>query len=263
MEKINEGKTKVIWALPNDEVLIESKDVITAGDGKRRDLMVGKAALATETTVNCFSLLTEAGIPNHFISQESETTFRAKRVNMIPIELVARRLALGSFLERNPHIETSTRFPTLCVEFFEKNDSLHDPYLRAVFERQKLQKFNAHKPCKEGFLSEQPFSTAPQLEIARWGEMRALTKSCFKVLEEGWARQNATLVDMKTEAGVTARGELVIGDVLDCDSWHLWKDGDPSQMMDKQPYRDGQPMSVVREAYEWVTENSAGLALAA
>jgi phosphoribosylaminoimidazole-succinocarboxamide synthase len=46
----------------------------------------------------------------------------------------------------------------------------------------------------------------------------------------------------------------VVGDVIDNDNWRIWPDGDPSRMMDRQLYRDGQPISDVADSYLWVAE---------
>ena len=53
---ITEGKTKRVFAVTEDQdlVWIESKDDITAGDGKKHDILDGKAALATCTTCDVF-----------------------------------------------------------------------------------------------------------------------------------------------------------------------------------------------------------------
>lgn len=62
-KKINEGKTKEIYELPNLPgcVLLQSKDQITAGNAARKDIMEGKAAIANTTTSCVFQLLQEAG----------------------------------------------------------------------------------------------------------------------------------------------------------------------------------------------------------
>ncbi|GAH60516.1 unnamed protein product, partial [marine sediment metagenome] len=103
-----------IWSTSNkDVVLIESRDDITAGDGVRHDIIAHKGVLATETTCNCFSLLNAKGIPTHFIERESERRFLALRAKMIPVELVARRIATGSYLKRHPETIEGTVFDPL------------------------------------------------------------------------------------------------------------------------------------------------------
>lgn len=116
-----EGKTKIIWQIPGTiEVLVESKDDITAGDRERHDVMQDKALFSTQTTVNCFDLLTRADIPNHFVRRETDITFRAQRVDMIPIELVARSRAFGSYLKRNPEVPEKVEFDELVFELFSE-----------------------------------------------------------------------------------------------------------------------------------------------
>ena len=68
--KIAEGKTKIVWE--GGEVLIESKDDITAGDGAKHDVIPGKGRLATATTCNVFRLLKACGLP--VAGQTEETT---------------------------------------------------------------------------------------------------------------------------------------------------------------------------------------------
>lgn len=62
-KKVNEGKTKEVFELPDMPgcVLMQSKDQITAGNAARKDRMEGKAAISNTTTSCVFQLLQESG----------------------------------------------------------------------------------------------------------------------------------------------------------------------------------------------------------
>lgn len=255
--RLAEGKTKIIWDLPGtDEVMIESKDDITAGDGEKRDVIEGKAALATQTTSNCFRLLELAGIPTHFVAQDGERSFRAKKVEMIPIELVARRIAFGSYLKRDPVVKPRTRFDDVRFEMFAKDDPNHDPILDYDFEAGTVSRFKAGAPVSSKTLVDAvPVNNSPFAITAEQQNVLAkLTIETFELLEAAWADQDVTLVDLKIECGVTQDGQIVVADVIDNDSWRIWPGGDPDQMVDKQLYRDGQPLDYVANRYAWVAE---------
>lgn len=235
---IAEGKTKIIRSVPgSQEVTITSKDDITAGDGAKKDILVGKGALATETTSSCFRLLNRMGIRTHFTRKVDERTFLARHADMIPIEVVARRVATGSFLQRNPEISEGVLFDPPVLEFFSKDDGNHDPLIIYDFVGKRVLRFNAHKPLKEGFIEEKPLE-----DPAAWSTLLGLTQTAsrvFAVLEAAWARQDVTLVDLKIECGFAKdTGRLMVADVIDNDSWRIWPRGDKTLMLDKQVYRN-------------------------
>ena len=239
---IAEGKTKRVYAhlgIPY-EVLIESKDDITAGDGVRHDVMPGKGEFATETTCNCFRLLAQNRIPNHFIQMVTPNMFRASRLRMIPMELVARRIATGSFLKRKPDVQEGTRFPKILIEFFLKDDANHDPLM---LWNKTCSCFSFHdpkKPMGKSRLKEfSPSVNGLPTKIEQVMQLMDLTGDTFFALEKAWAKQEVTLVDLKIECGVDAEtGKVLVGDVIDNDSWRIWPKGDKSRMLDKQLYRD-------------------------
>ncbi|HZM63905.1 MAG TPA: phosphoribosylaminoimidazolesuccinocarboxamide synthase [Candidatus Saccharimonadales bacterium] len=253
-KKIAEGKTKIIWEVPGtSKVLIESKDDITAGDGAKHDLLIGKAVPATRTTVNCFKLLERAGIPNHFISEENDRTFRAKRVNMIPVELVARRYGYGSYLKRHPEVARGAHLGGLVLEYFAKDDPNHDPILAYDFDRGVVRRHNAAQPISpESLIDEEPITKSPfGLSRGELMQLGQLTIATFKTLEAAWAKQDVVMADLKIEAGRAPA--LVVADVIDNDSWRLWPGGDPEQMMDKQLYREGRlPLDAIADKYALV-----------
>jgi len=212
-----EGKTKQIYAYPDDDSLayMVSKDQITAGDGVRRNQLAGKARWSTITTANVFRLLNREGIATAFVDQINDATLLVCRCSMLPIEEVMRRIATGSFLKRHPEVHEGTRFEPVLVETFFKDDAQHDPQ---IWEAGIVQ-----------------LGVATSQEIA-W--MAGQGRRVFEVLERAWASVNVTLVDLKIEFGRDAKGERLVADVIDNDSWRLGPDGDKNRMLDKQVYRN-------------------------
>jgi len=260
---LTEGKTKVILDAGDGTVLIRSKDDITAGDGARRDVMDGKAASSTTTTCNVFRLLRANDVPTHFVEQVDPVTFRARNVEMIPLELVARRIATGSFLDRHPDIAAGTVFEDLVFEIFEKDDANHDPLVTFDFGTGVVRRFvpNAKAAAELGagragdLISEEPLSDSryatltPEL-VAR---LRQLTLRTFAVVEQAWGAVGGTYFDFKIECGFDREtGELLVADVIDSDSGRL-RFGDKD--MSKEAYRDGsQSLADIKKNFDEVAE---------
>ena len=215
--KLAEGKTKIIYAHPekDDVVYMVHKDGITAGDGARRNILPGKGKLSCRTTSNVFYLLEDQGVATHYIGMVGEDINLVTRCTMIPLEVVMRRIATGSFLRRNPHVAEGTRFDPVLVEFFLKDDARHDPLVTDE-EIVKL-------------------GVATQEEIEA---MRQTGRKVFEILEKAWAKLDVTLVDCKIEFGRAKDGQLLVADVIDNDSWRIWPGGDKERMLDKQIYRN-------------------------
>ena len=116
-----EGKTKkILKAETAGQVIVESKDDLTAGDGAKHDVIVGKASLSNRTTSNVFHLLKACDLPVAFLEKVNGTQFLAEQCDMIPYEVVVRREAHGSFLKRYPGLRKGHVFPRLLLEFFLK-----------------------------------------------------------------------------------------------------------------------------------------------
>ena len=213
-----EGKTKIIYAHPekSDVVYMVHKDGLSAGDGARRNTLPGKGKLACRTTSNNFYLLEEKGVATHYIGMVGDHINIVTRCTMIPLEVVMRRIATGSFIRRNSDVAEGTRFEPSIVEIFYKDDALHDPL---VTDAEILE-----------------MGVATQEEI---DTLRDVGREVFDFLEAAWAKQDVALVDCKIEFGrATSDGRLLVADVIDNDSWRIWPGGDKNRMLDKQIYRD-------------------------
>jgi phosphoribosylaminoimidazole-succinocarboxamide synthase len=214
--QLAEGKTKVIYAVPDHPSLayMVHKDAITAGDGAKRDVIEGKGALSCRTTSAVFRYMRARGLETHYVDTLDDSTMLVRRVEMVPIEWVARRLATGSYVRRTGTLE-GTRFDPVVLELFLKDDARHDPQL-----------------SEEDAVS-QGLCTADEVQ-----EALAMTERVFLALEEAWAAQGIQLVDLKIEFGRDADGRLLAADVVDNDSWRLWPGGKREGQLDKQVYRD-------------------------
>ena len=242
-DRLAEGKTKIVYAHPTDSSLavLFHKDGITAGDGARRNEIPGKGAIAGNTTANVFGLLNRAGISTHFVAAPAANLTVVKRCTMIPLEVVMRRLATGSYLKRNPELVEGTRFDPPLVEFFLKDDLRHDP-----------------------LVSEAVIIADNVASAADVAAMIVTGRKVFETLEQAWAAQNVTLVDLKIEFGRTPQG-LLVGDVIDNDSWRIWPGGDKNRMLDKQVYRNAQHvdesvLNDIRQRYQIVADMTAKFA---
>ncbi|MGA2759200.1 MAG: phosphoribosylaminoimidazolesuccinocarboxamide synthase [Candidatus Cybelea sp.] len=243
--EIARGKTKVLYENPGQphQLVVAQTDQISSGDGARRNVIAGKGRLAAQTTARVFRLLNLCGLPTHYLNggeDDDNNEMVVRRANMIPLEVVTRGIAAGSFAKRNPGLARGTLLVPHVIEFFFKDDAAHDPMITPdQIVAQNL--------------------AAPQ-EV---GAMTELARLTFDILSHAWRKRDVMLVDLKIEFGRLAGGEnqgqLVIADVIDNDSWRIWPQGREELMLDKQMYRnletvDEPAVEMVKQAYERVAD---------
>jgi phosphoribosylaminoimidazole-succinocarboxamide synthase len=243
--EIARGKTKVLYEYPGqpDQLVVAQTDGISSGDGARKSVIAGKGRLAAQTTARVFRLLNLCGLPTHYLNggeDDDDNEMVVRRCNMIPLEVVTRGVAAGSFVKRNPGVQRGALLVPRLTEFFVKDDANHDPMI-----------------APEQIVAQ---GIANPNEVAAMGEMARLT---FDVLAHAWRKRDVLLVDLKIEFGRLTggenKGQLVIADVIDNDSWRIWPQGREDLMLDKQMYRnlpevDDAGLARVKDAYERVAE---------
>ncbi len=243
--EIAHGKTKVLYENPGhaDQLVVAQTDQISAGDGARRNEIAGKGRLAAQTTARVFRLLNLCGLPTHYLSggeDDDNNEMLVRRCNMLPLEVVVRGVAAGSFVRRNPGITRGMLLAPRVIEFFVKDDANHDPQIMP-----------------------DEIITRGLATPAEVGAMSELARLTFDILSHAWRRRDVLLVDLKVEFGrIVAgndKGQLVIADVIDNDSWRIWPQGREDRMLDKQLYRnletvDDAALATVKAAYEEVAD---------
>ncbi|WP_029519805.1 phosphoribosylaminoimidazolesuccinocarboxamide synthase [Persephonella sp. IF05-L8] len=211
-EKLYEGKAKIIYATDEpDKVVAYYKDAATAFDAIKKATIKGKGVLNNTIASFFFKLLNEKGIPTHFIKQLSDREMLIYRVEIIPVEVVVRNIAAGSIVKRLG-IPEKTEFNPPLVEFYLKNDELHDP----IICEQHIYAMNLAKPE----------------EVQK---MKELALKVNEILKEFMAKQGVILVDFKLEFG-RKDGEIVLADEISPDTCRFW-DAKTGESLDKDRFR--------------------------
>ncbi len=223
-ELINSGKVKSVYTTDNpDEVIIEFRDDMTAGDGEKKEVMANKGAYNAIISAKIFKVLEENGIETQFVDLPEPNVMVAKKLEMIPIEVIIRNIATGS-LVRNYPFEDGTKLEPPIVQMDYKDDDYHDPMLND--------------------------SLIKALGIATQEEIGILTEKALKIneiLTEFFEDAGIILVDFKIEFGKDKDGNILLGDEISPDGCRLW-DSETLEMLDKELFREGKDDEVM-DAY--------------
>jgi phosphoribosylaminoimidazole-succinocarboxamide synthase len=231
-ELLYEGKAKRIFATDNEQiVLVEYKNSATAYNGQKKADITGKGRLNNEITSLLFLKLKEQGIESHFIKRISETEQLVKRVTIIPLEVVVRNVAAGSFSKRLG-IEEGSELSGPIVEFYLKNDELGDPLLT--------------------------IDHALELKLASVEEIAILKEKALEVntvLSSFFNELGIRLIDFKLEFGKDSDGHILLADEISPDTCRLW-DKQTNEKLDKDVFR--RDLGSLTDAYENILARLGG-----
>lgn len=222
-EQLYEGKAKKVYATDEEGyVIVSYKDDATALDGQKRGTIVGKGAINNRMTNFLMQLLSENGVPTHFVKELSERETVVRKVQIVPLEVIIRNISAGSFAKRYG-VEEGIVFEEPTIEFSYKNDELGDPLLNTYH--------------------------ALALKLATPEEIKTIEDYSFRIndaLKAFWLTCGVTLVDFKLEFGRLSDGTIVLADEISPDTSRLW-DSKTHEKLDKDRFR--RDMGGVEEAY--------------
>ena len=206
------GKAKDIELLTEKEVKVHFRDSISAFDGEKIAELLKKGEINCSTSAKLFEILNYYGIETHYIEKISNQDLLCEKVEIIPVEIVCRNVAAGSFCRRYG-VEQGIRFEQPIVEFFLKDDKLHDPLVTE--EVAILMKW----------------LTKDESTI-----MKSVTLAVNDILRDIFNLISLELVDFKLEFGKNSQGKLIVADEISADTMRLWelKTG---EIKDKDRYR--------------------------
>ena len=223
LEQLYEGKAKKVYATDDPELLIvDYKDDATAFNGLKKGTIAGKGVINNQMSNRLMQKLEKTGIPTHFVKELSERETLVKKVSIVPLEVIVRNIAAGSFSKRYG-VEEGVVFDQPTIEFSYKNDALGDPLINTYH--------------------------ALALKLATQGEIDTIKDYAFRVdafLKAFWAECGVTLVDFKLEFGRLSDGTIVLADEISPDTCRLW-DSKTGEKLDKDRFR--RDLGGVEDAY--------------
>lgn len=222
-ELLYEGKAKKVYTTENPDVLIvDYKDDATAFNGVKKGTIVGKGVVNNRMTNYIFKMLEEKGIPTHFIEELSDRETAVKKVEIVPLEVIVRNVAAGSF-SKKLGIEEGFRLLSPTLEFSYKNDELGDPMINDYY--------------------------AVAIGAATREEIDKITELVFKINEilvDYFKSIKVDLIDFKVEFG-RYKGQIILADEISPDTCRFW-DSETHEKLDKDRFR--RDLGHVEEAYE-------------
>lgn len=227
LEPLYEGKAKILWKTDSPGVMIqEFKNDATAFDGTKHEIIEGKGRLNNLISSHLFALLRQGGVRTHFVERKTENEMIVERLTMLPIEVVVRNIAAGSLVKRLG-IKEGTRFDPPILEFYLKDDSLHDP-----------------------ILTEDHIRAMSLAEPGELGEMKGVALRVNEILGGFLKKKGIDLIDFKLEFGKKG-DEVVVGDEISPDTCRF-HDASTGEIMDKDRFR--QDLGRFIEAYSEVLD---------
>ena len=224
-EQLYEGKAKRVYATDDPQlVVVAYKDDATAFNGLKKGTIAGKGVVNNRMSNLLFKYLADNGIPTHFVEEIDERRTVVKYVKIVPLEVIVRNIAAGSFSKRFGVAE-GTELANPTVEYSYKNDELGDPMINTS---QAL-------ALKLG--------TAEQIETIRRMALRV-----NELLSEYFLKRDLILVDYKLEFGLF-NGEIILADEISPDTCRLW-DVHTREKLDKDRFR--RDLGGVEDAYSEV-----------
>lgn len=233
MEKKNsvyEGKAKKVFETENPDLFIVSyKDDATAFNGLKKGTISGKGIINNQMSNMLMKLLEQKGVPTHFVEELSERETVVKKVTIVPLEVIVRNIAAGSFSKRYG-VEEGKPFAEPTVEFSYKNDELGDPLL------------NDSHAIAIGAATKEDITV-----------IKTYALKVNEVLKEFWKECGVTLVDFKLEFGKTSDGTIILADEISPDTCRLW-DSKTGEKLDKDRFR--RDLGGVEDAYAEVMKRA-------
>ena len=232
LQQLYEGKAKRVYATEDPEkYIVDYKDDATAFNGEKKGTILGKGVINNRVTNHLMRMLEKEGVPTHYVEEISDRETIVKKVKIVPLEVIVRNIAAGSFSKRYG-VEEGTVLQQPSLEFSLKDDALGDPLINSYH--------------------------VLALGLATREELDTIASYAFKVnevLKNYLLGLDIELVDFKLEFGKLKDGTIVLADEISPDTCRFW-DVHTHEKLDKDRFRRNLGGEV--EAYQEIMRRLMG-----
>lgn len=225
LEMLYEGKAKKVFKTDDEnKLIVDYKDDATAFNGLKKGQIVGKGVINNKMTNIILQYLEKNGIETHYVEEISDRETIVKKVSIVPLEVIVRNVAAGSFSKRFG-VEEGRALNNPILEFSYKNDALGDPMINTL--------------------------QALAIGIATKEEIDSISEQALKInelLKKYFIEKGIKLIDFKIEFG-RYDGRIILADEISPDTCRLW-DVKTNEKLDKDRFR--RDLGNVEEAYQEV-----------
>ena len=230
-EQLYEGKAKKVFATDDpDYVIVDYKDDATAFNGLKKGTIGGKGIINNKMSNMMMKLMEKSGIRTHLVEELSERETLVRKVQIVPLEVIIRNVAAGSFSKRLGVAE-GTPLKTTVIEFSYKSDELGDPLI------------NSYHALALGLATPEEIET-----------IKAMAFRVNDIMKEFFKSVGIDLIDFKLEFG-RFHGEILLADEISPDTCRFW-DSTTHEKLDKDRFR--RDMGGVEEAYAEIFKRIGG-----
>ena len=225
LDMIYEGKAKKVYKTEDAEkVIVSYKDDATAFNGQKKGSILGKGVINNKMTNLVFRYLEKNGVETHYIEELNDRETLVKKVSIVPLEVIVRNIAAGSFSKKYGVAE-GTPLKNSIIEFSYKNDDLGDPMINDM--------------------------QIMAIDLATREELDDIYEKAAKVnqlMQSYFEKVGILLVDFKIEFG-KFQNRIILADEVSPDTCRLW-DAQTHEKLDKDRFR--RDLGGVEEAYQEV-----------
>lgn len=229
--RIFEGKGKVLFEGPEPGTLVQFfKDDTYSRVTQKTGTITGKGVLNNRISEYLMSRLNEIGVPTHFMRRLNMREQLVRQLEIIPVEVVMRNVAAGSFAKRLG-IPEGTQLPRSIIEFYYKKSDLGNPLV------------------SEEHIAAFGWASPPEMDEIMTQSLRINDYLSGLFLGIG-----LRLIDFRVEFGRFWDNDelrIVLADEISPDNCRLW-DVKTNEKMDKD--RFSEDLGRVEEAYQEVAQ---------